>query len=1508
MLEHCWGHPRHNKYKLALHVIMILTSVVPPELPIELALAVNASLTSLAQRGIFCTEPWRTVHAGKVDVCVFDKTGTLTSDQFDVTGVVLPRGLLPAGVGAAAAAAPPPGLVAAAAAEGPHDPTADGAGAAAAAAAAARRSKFARAAEPAAPASIAAPASGNDAAAGPAPAPALPAEEVPILSLLRADDPRLPFDTTIVLAGCHSLIAVPAVLATYPGPQRPGAGAAAAAPGRPAGTLVPAPAPAPPAAPGTGVLRLSVDVIGDPLEKAALAAAGWAVPPPADALKQIAGVHATALAPRGVGASAPPLPASAVPGLHAVLRRAMSLPADIAPAPGPTAPSATSQAVLRMLTRYTPPPAGIRVLRSWPFSSDLRRMSTAVALVGDGEGLGLGLHSKKGVGARYRILTKGAPEVIRSCLAADSHGAALLPRFDETLAALAATGARVLALAWKPIAVPGAAAGAGPAAELAAVRAVIKSMPRAAAESNLRFAGFLTITSPLKTDTKRTLSELRASGHRVIMATGDAPLTAVAVAQQAGIISAASASKTAVAAIADAASAAAGASTAPRVRRDCVYVLEPAAGAKARAALPEADAAGDDATATGTAAASWLKDLQWTEVPLAATMVAGSTAAAALAQAQGRPQELSISSKDAVTRALGRVNELMRRGRVEGESFRRELPLLLAAAGTSAAASSADAAAAAVDGGVLTIDGAGAGGVAARLLLPVAPSSDPREGAGPHLCVTGAALSVILRHARTAAAAAGSAAAAGGAAAVTPAPAATAAAAALTPSVAAARALLRYLASQACVFARAAPDQKEALILAINTLHDHHDDHHAHDGTAGGAGAGAGASAQRVVAHQGSKKARHAHHTLMCGDGTNDVGALKQAHVGLSILSNPVLEKHYDMRRLAQAAKRDQAREAAIDKLMAMQARFGQAVMSREQAAAYLPKHVTQGNDEEEEEIANLIRGGAAGADAAAGAGAGAGVAVDALAVGGAGAAAEATPAAPANASAAAWAAVEAAATPEAKKEAMKAAVSAKFTEMTAELFGGGGAGGPGGGPVVGGPGGNFDVDAAAAAGLPLVALGDASMASPFTSRLPSPAAVLDILRQGRCTLVVTHQVYRILAVNCLVLSYMLSVMHLHGVRSGDTQATIAGIAITALFLNVSWASPAKKLARAHPHTSVFNAPLIVSVLGQFAIHLASLFLVVSMCQPYAHTDEAATVAATAAHKEQLAAAASAAASAMHDGDFGGLAGAAVEAGAGGFLDALLGPVDTPVDEGSSTGGLLGLILGMRPDGSALAEGAAAAGSAVAAAATAVPAALSSLASSAASAASTAAASFATEYDDFGNAIPVPAAAAAAATSALSAAASAVASTAMPLASAAAAAAFGGDDAGPLAVPGVALAPAPLPFFEDMKFGPNIINTAVFLLSSAQQATTFVVNYAGAPFMQPLSERPFLWRGFQITLAVVVLAASGLSDTVLHWLQLVELPTLSFKVKLIAIILTDVAACGGLEWCVRRWGGSGRKL
>ena len=138
---------------------------------------------------------------------------------------------------------------------------------------------------------------------------------------------------------------------------------------------------------------------------------------------------------------------------------------------------------------------------------------------------------------------------------------------------------------------------------------------------------------------------------------------------------------------------------------------------------------------------------------------------------------------------------------------------------------------------------------------------------------------------------------------------------------------------------------------------------------------------------------------------------------------------------------------------------------------------------------------------------------------------------------------------------------------------------------------------------LDQVELGDASIASPFTSRMVSIKCCKVVLQQGRCTLVTMLQIYKILGVNCLVNAMILSKLFLHGVKQGDRQLTILGIVVAGLFFLVTRGKPLPNLSATHPPTSVLCTQALVSISSQFFIHYTLMViatdLALSFVDPY---------------------------------------------------------------------------------------------------------------------------------------------------------------------------------------------------------------------------------------------------------------------------------------------------------------------
>jgi len=248
--------------------------------------------------------------------------------------------------------------------------------------------------------------------------------------------------------------------------------------------------------------------------------------------------------------------------------------------------------------------------------------------------------------------------------------------------------------------------------------------------------------------------------------------------------------------------------------------------------------------------------------------------------------------------------------------------------------------------------------------------------------------------------------------------------------------------------------------------------------------------------------------TLMCGDGTNDVGALKQAHVGVALLNG----SEQDLRRIAEHQRITRFKDM-YEKQVAMMQRWapngrpppvplqiahlypeGPNNPHRERALAAMAKSKEGSN------IVNGVEKGVIKSDSSS-------TAVSTKAA----SPEKATP------------------KPLAKQKKTPEELAAGLSD---KMFGS-----------------LMEEDDTEP---PTIKLGDASVAAPFTSKLANVVAIANIIRQGRCTLVAMIQMYKILALNCLISAYSLSVLYLKGIKFGDGQATISGMMMSVCFLGIS--------------------------------------------------------------------------------------------------------------------------------------------------------------------------------------------------------------------------------------------------------------------------------------------------------------------------------------------------------------------
>ncbi|KAI0029694.1 endoplasmic reticulum Ca-transporting P-type ATPase [Vararia minispora EC-137] len=245
--------------------------------------------------------------------------------------------------------------------------------------------------------------------------------------------------------------------------------------------------------------------------------------------------------------------------------------------------------------------------------------------------------------------------------------------------------------------------------------------------------------------------------------------------------------------------------------------------------------------------------------------------------------------------------------------------------------------------------------------------------------------------------------------------------------------------------------------------------------------------------------------TLMAGDGTNDVGALKQAHVGVALLDGT----EEDLKKIAEHDRLERLKKVYQSQL-SISARFNQPPPPPPPAIAHMFPDVVEAQKKAVQEQAQARR-----------------------------------------------------------RNPMEKFDMASITDALANMEG--------------------------EDEVPKIKLGDASCAAPFTSKLSNVKAIVHIIRQGRTTLVATIQMYKILALNCLITAYSLSVQYLDGIKFGDYQVTITGMLMSVCFLCISRAKPIEKLSRERPLSNIFNFYVLLSVLLQFALHIISMVYITEL-------------------------------------------------------------------------------------------------------------------------------------------------------------------------------------------------------------------------------------------------------------------------------------------------------------------------
>lgn len=146
----------------------------------------------------------------------------------------------------------------------------------------------------------------------------------------------------------------------------------------------------------------------------------------------------------------------------------------------------------------------IGIVRQFPFSSALQRMSVVVRRLGE---------------KHMNAFLKGAPEVVASLCKENT----VPESFSETLEAYTRQGFRVIAVAHRQL-------------DTKLSWHKVQALSRDVIENNMEFLGLIIMQNKIKQETAGVLRDLHQAHIRTVMVTGDNMLTAISVARDCGMI------------------------------------------------------------------------------------------------------------------------------------------------------------------------------------------------------------------------------------------------------------------------------------------------------------------------------------------------------------------------------------------------------------------------------------------------------------------------------------------------------------------------------------------------------------------------------------------------------------------------------------------------------------------------------------------------------------------------------------------------------------------------------------------------------------------------------------------------------------------------------------------------------------------------------------------------------------------------------------------------------------